>query len=298
MMELRQLSHFLSVAETLSFSATAEKFSVSVQAVSKSIRQLEFTLGVKIFDRDTRTVSLTPFGDMLLPHARAIEAEVRQFERSLETSLGAHAGLVRVGATPTAITRLIPEAVKRLILARPAVRVEIERGDFTHLSAPLLRGELDMIVSTAPTETVEPLIAVEPLMNDANVVVAAAGHPFTRGRPKRQAMESAQWIALRNFVRGEQTLKAVYAQYKLPPPAPALVTTAVDFAVEWIADGPFLGILPLEVASSAIVGGRLSRVNIDVEQASWPIVLAYRRNATRSPAALSLIDMLKDTAKH
>ena len=296
-MELRQLRHFLAVAETLSFRASADLVGLSTQAISKSIRQLEFSLGVKVFDRDTRTVSLTPFGEMLLPHARAIDAEVRQFSRSLETTLGAHTGNVRLGASPTALTRIVPEALKRLLTDRPAVKVEIERGDFTHLTAPLLRGDIDMVVTTAPTEKVDPLIAIQPMMTDGNVVIAAYGHPLTRGRPKPSAMAKIKWVTLRNFSRGDEDLQTIYAPYDLPLPKPALVTTAVDFAIDWVANSAFLAILPTEVATPALMDCRVSAVPLGSSYTSWPIVLAFRRNATRSPAALALIDMLKAVAK-
>lgn len=294
-MELRQLSHFLAVVETLNFHAAADSLSLTPQAVSKSVRQLETTLGVKLFDRDTRTVALTPFGTMLLPHAKAIHSEAKQFQRNLETALGAHTGIVRLGATPTALTRLVPQALEKLLEDRPTLRVEIERSDFEHLTTPLLMGDLDLIVSTAPTADVDSLITLEPLMEDANVIVCAADHELVRRSPTLADLAEQRWITL-NFPRGDEDLRNLFAETGQDPPQPNLETTAVDFAIDWIARTSYLSILPAQIAATAIADGRLKVLDTAKPGKSWPIVLAYRRNATRSPAALALIAMLKIVA--
>ncbi|MDE0801572.1 MAG: LysR family transcriptional regulator [Rhodospirillaceae bacterium] len=291
-MELRQISHFLCVAEYLSFSAAAEDCGLTTQAVSKSVRQLEQTLGVKLFDRDTRTVSLTTFGNLLLPHAQAIQAETKQFGLNLETALGAHTGTVRLGATPTALTQLVPRALKRLFDLRPTLRVEVERSDFEHLTPLLLRGDLDLIVSTAPTKTVDSLITIEPLMTDYNIIVCSADNALAKKPLKPKALLNRQWVTV-NFPRGENDLKALFSSMGEKLPSPSLQTTATDFAIDWVSASNFLSILPAQIAAGAVADGRLSAIEITDLGDPWPIVMAYRRNATRSPAALALIDALK-----
>jgi DNA-binding transcriptional LysR family regulator len=260
--------------------------------VSKSVRQLEQKLGVKLFDRDTRTVSLTTFGNLLLPHAQAIQAETKQFGLNLETALGAHTGTVRLGATPTALTQLVPRALKRLFDLRPTLRVEVERSDFEHLTPLLLRGDLDLIVSTAPTKTVDSLITIEPLMTDYNIIVCSADNALAKKPLKPKALLNRQWVTV-NFPRGENDLKALFSSMGEKLPSPSLQTTATDFAIDWVSASNFLSILPAQIAAGAVADGRLSSIEITDLGDPWPIVMAYRRNATRSPAALALIDALK-----
>lgn len=291
-MELRQLSHFLSVAEYLSFSAASKGCGLTTQAVSKSVRQLEQTLGVKLFDRDTRTVSLTTFGNLLLPHAQAIQAETKQFGLNLETALGAHTGTVRLGATPTALTQLVPRALKRLFDLNPTLRVEVERSDFEHLTPLLLRGDLDLIVSTAPTKKVDSLITIEALMTDYNIIVCSADNALATKPQKPKALLNRQWVTV-NFPRGENDLKALFSSMGEKPPSPSLQTTATDFAIDWVSASSFLSILPAQIAASAVSDGRLAAIKIKDLGDPWPIVMAHRRNATRSPAAVALIDALK-----
>lgn len=294
-MELRQLTHFLAVSETMNFHAAAERLHLTTQAVSKSVRQLETSLGVKLFDRNTRSVALTPFGRLLLPHAQAIQSETRQFKHSLETALGAHTGIVRLGATPTALTQLVPEALEKLLEDRPTLRIEIERGDFEHLTAPLLMGDLDLIVSTAPTDPVDSLIAIEPLLDDSNVIVCAASHALLNQKATLADLAAQKWITLK-FPRGDDDLSTLFAASGQPPPQANLETTAVDFAIDWVARSDYLSILPAQIAAVAVADGRLAVLDLLEPTNTWPIVLAYRRTATRSPAALALIAMLKIVA--
>lgn len=296
-MELRQLQHFLSVAEEGNFHRAADKVHLTQQAVSKSIAQLETNLGVRLLDRDRQSVALSPFGELLMPHARTIDAEIRRFHDSLATMLGTKTGIVRVGATPTLLNQLLPQALARLHAARPQIRIHVESGDFDRLGGALLRGALDVVLSTEPSEPPDDLIAIERLCEDHNIVVARASHPLSKMKAvKAKDLAAYPWLAIANFPKAEQDFKSLFAGDKLKAPHPSLSTTAVVFALNWLEQNDFLCLLPKQLVVRELEVGRLVEITTHLKPKSWPLVVAYRRNTTRSPATLALIEAAKKIA--
>jgi DNA-binding transcriptional LysR family regulator len=297
-MELRQLQHFLAVVDEGNFHRAAEKVHLTQQAVSKSIAQLENNLGVRLLDRDRQSVELSPFGELLLPHARTVDAEIRRFQDNLATMLGTKTGIVRVGATPTMLNQLLPTAIAQLHAARPQVRLYVESGDFDRLAGALLRGELDMVLSTEPSHEVDELIAIERLCEDHNIVVARPAHPLAKAKSaKAKDLADYPWIAIAHFPKAEQDFKSLFATDKLKPPHPVLSTTSVAFAQNWLAQSDFLCLMPKQLVTRELQALQLAEVSTPLKPRSWPLVVAYRRNATRSPATLALIDAAKSVAK-
>lgn len=297
-MELRQLQHFLAVVEDGNFHRAAEKVHLTQQAVSKSIAQLEASLGVRLLDRNRQSVGLSPFGELLMPHARTIDAEIKRFQDNLSTMLGAKTGIVRVGATPTLLHQLLPQALAKLHAARPQVRIHVDSGDYDRLSGGLVRGELDVVLSTEPSDTEDALIAIERLCEDHNVVVARPQHPLAKVRAaKAKDLAAHPWLSIANFPKADQDFKSLFSAEKTKAPDAALSTGSVVFALNWLEQSDFLCLLPKQLVVRELAKGRLVEISTQLKARSWPLVVAYRRNATRSPATLALIDAAKKIAE-
>jgi LysR family transcriptional regulator, regulator of abg operon len=296
-MEFRQLQHFLAVAEEGNFHRAAARVNLTQQAVSKSIAQLETNLGVRLLDRTRQSVALSPFGALLLPHAVTVDAELRRFHDSLATMLGTKTGIVRVGATPTLLNQLLPDALMTFHRQRPKVRLHVERGDFDLLSRALLRGELDLILSTEPSGSVDELIAIEKLCEDHNIVTARATHPLAKAKTaKAKDLAQHPWLEIANFPKAKQDFEALFAEEKAKPGPAALSTSSVVFAVNWLEQSDYLCLLPKQLIVRELAQRRLVEINCALKTRRWPLVVAYRRNATRSPATLALIDIVKKIA--
>src|SRR6188474_3220514 len=95
--DLRQLRYFTAVAEELSFRRAAERLHISQPPLSRQIRELELRLGLRLFERDTRTVKLTAAGEAALKRARRILLDVEAFRSEL--AAWRDAAVVRIGTT-------------------------------------------------------------------------------------------------------------------------------------------------------------------------------------------------------
>lgn len=145
-MELRQLRYFVTVAEELHFGRAAERLHIVQPAVSQQVRRLERSLGVSLFSRTTRSVSLTEAGQRFLPEAQAVLAAARRASESMASfrdvrslRLGTSEGLGdRLDALLRGFARLCPSASLELLHAPTLDRLQRVRNG--SLDATIVRG--------------------------------------------------------------------------------------------------------------------------------------------------------------
>src|SRR5687767_3095001 len=112
MEDAHQLRVFAAVAENLSFTRAAELLFLTQSAVSHQIAKLEQHLGVSLFERRGRGVSLTDAGKTLLTHARRVFTALAEAEAAVKEISNPNAGRLRIGASSTSCQYLIPEALR------------------------------------------------------------------------------------------------------------------------------------------------------------------------------------------
>jgi DNA-binding transcriptional LysR family regulator len=119
---------FVAVADALGFRAAAAKLGVTAAAVSRSVQRLEDRLGVRLVERTTRTVRLTPEGERYAMRCREAVAQMRLAEAEVQAALRAPQGTLTVSASPI-LARLVVPRLGRLLLRHPALRVELSFSD-------------------------------------------------------------------------------------------------------------------------------------------------------------------------
>jgi DNA-binding transcriptional LysR family regulator len=131
---LSQLSAFMKLAETSSFRDAANELGVSQPALSRTIQHIETRVGVRLFDRDTRTVTLTPAGEKLRPLAARLLGDYETVFRELQEFVEGRQGLIRIAALPSVASALLPSAIQSFQTRFPGVRVEIweDVGELVH----------------------------------------------------------------------------------------------------------------------------------------------------------------------
>jgi DNA-binding transcriptional LysR family regulator len=143
--ELRELRIFLSLADELHFGRTAERLGISQPAVSEAVRALESRLGVKVFDRTSRRVRLTPAGETLQRNLTPALAAVDQALADTSQLSATVRGLLRVGFVLTtegpALSRLIAVFQARY----PGCEVRLHEVESFDAYRPLRRGDIDVL---------------------------------------------------------------------------------------------------------------------------------------------------------
>ncbi|MET0493934.1 MAG: LysR family transcriptional regulator [Actinoplanes sp.] len=181
--QLQQLRYFLAVVETRHFTQAADSLGVAQPTLSKQIHTLEETLGAPLFERNRGDVALTAAGDTLLPHARRMIADADAARDAVQEIVGLRRGRVRVGATPSLCSSLVPTVLRRFRTEHPEIELHVNEGSSQDLIADLLARDLDLALIVQPEQGVDPALHAAPVLRESLVVASvAAGPPPTISR--------------------------------------------------------------------------------------------------------------------
>ena len=176
--DLLDLRLFHAVALERSITRAAGTQHLSLAAASARIKAMETHAGVPLLYREARGVRLTPAGDALLHHARAmlrqteqLRAELREYERGLR-------GHVRVFANTTAVTDILPEVLPAFLKANPKVNVELQERPNAEIALGVRDGRADLGIVAGKVDTLG-LRAIH-FSTDRLVLVVPRGHRFAR----------------------------------------------------------------------------------------------------------------------
>ena len=175
-MRITQLRDFLAVINAGSVRAGARAIGISQPALTKSIRQLEDELHVKLLQRSGRGAIATRAGKAFLARARVIQAELAKIEQDLDELRGPGGGAVVIGASPVAAILLVPEAILKLRRRLPDVRIRLVEGLARSLM-PLVRDEtLDFSVGQKGNEKLDSAIRFAPLVRVQMIIAGRRSH--------------------------------------------------------------------------------------------------------------------------
>ncbi|MCX5069999.1 LysR family transcriptional regulator [Micromonospora lupini] len=173
-MQLHQLRYFVAVAEVRHFTQAADIVGITQPSLSKQIHALETDLGAPLFERIRGNIALTAAGEVLLPLATRILADVETATREVHELVGLRRGRVRLGATPSLATSLAPPVLRRFRDAHPTVDLRVEEGGSQDLVRNLLRGDLDLALIIMPAQGADPGLRADPILRES-LVVASVG---------------------------------------------------------------------------------------------------------------------------
>jgi len=176
--ELKQLRYFIAVAEEGHFGRAAEKLHRSQPPVSMQIMKLEEELGVKLFDRNTRTVKLTDAGEVFLEKARAILHATEQAKASVGSASQGLQGNLKLGFVSSAALSLLPLVLKRYKEIYPDVELTLLELATAKQYEALAKGEIrvGIIRSSTPSSEIE----VKPVVSEGYLVALPEKHPLAK----------------------------------------------------------------------------------------------------------------------
>ncbi|MER6712975.1 LysR substrate-binding domain-containing protein [Streptomyces sp. NPDC000877] len=285
-MELRQLEYFVAVAEERNFTRAAERVHISQSGVSAQIRQLERELGAELFDRSTRTATLTAAGRAALDHARAALAAAGAVGQAVGEVTDLIRGRLAVGMVIGCTLTPLFDALSAFHRAHPGVELSLLEDNSDRLVEAVRDGTVDLaLVGTAGApEDLESLTVV----SERLVVAVPAGHPLAEQRRVLLADLADHPLVCMPPGTGLRTVFGRACAAQGLRPVIALQASAADAVADLAARG--LGVAVLSESMAAGHRGPLGRlVAHTIDDVTAPALLALVWRSSHGPAVRELL---------
>ncbi len=294
--KLRHLLCFVEITRQGGVARAGAELGMTQPAVSKAAAELEAILGVPLFDRSRRALTLTSYGEMFLRFATAGLATLRQGADTIAEAR-AGSGFVAFGALPTVAAGVVPAALRRFAASSLACRTLVESGPSPYLLELLRTAAIGFVVGRMANPEAMDGLSFEHLYSEELAFVVRPGHPLA-GVAELDPRSMAGFEALM-------------------PPRRAIIRPAVDalllaagvgrFAIEIETVSNSLGrsyalmsdaiwIISRGVVANDLAAGQLVRLPVDVSATLGPVGITTRSGAELSLPVQAMLEAVRQAA--
>jgi len=282
------LKAFVTVSELQSFAAAARKLHLSQPALSRRISTLETRLGVRLFDRTTRSVELTALGQRFLAEVRNALESLDRSVASLHDVAHLEAGDVTIGCMFSAVHHFLPGVIRSFRQQHPRVLVRIVEETADEVLASVKSGLADFAINYTGMQ--DPDVEFTPLMRESFVVACPADHPLAKRRIVQWAELGEHPYALVSYESRNRVL-IDHALAQVPRmPRPICEVRHISTLIALVESGLALSIVPelaMPQRRGSVVAVRLGEPTIE-----RTIGIVRRTGRSLSPAAEAFARML------
>ena len=296
--KFRHLQCFMAVAQHGSLQKAADVLSVTQPAVSKTLKELEDTLGVRLFERGRKGAVTTPEGEAFARHAGASLGALRDAVASVAETRRQSAALVAIGVLPTVAPWLMPRLLCRLDAAAPTINLRIHTGSNPELLAQLRQRSLDLVIGrfAEPAQMVG--LSFEHLYADPLVLAVRPGHPLLAqpapGVDAKQGLGDFTVVLPTPGTAIRQTADSFFLTRSWPLPARMVETLSVSTARGYTLQSDAVWVSPLGAVRPDLEAGVLAQLPVDMGGTEELVGLTLRADMVPTAAQLELLLAIRE----
>jgi DNA-binding transcriptional LysR family regulator len=296
--KLRDLHIALAVAEAGSMTRAAQELAVSYPVVSKTISELEHTLGVRLFDRSISGVEPTHYGRALLKSGTAVFDEMRKGLQQIEFIKRPDAGDLRIGSSIVVDAGLLPAILERFSRDFPRAVLHVMHEDIATQQYDNLRNRhVELVLGRLPMTMSEVDLVAEPLFDEPNVVVAGFESRWAKRRNLTLAdLIGEPWVLAQPGSLARSLQDDVFRNGGLEPPPATVLTVSLHLYMRVIETGRWVGLVP---ASVMRFGGQQMHIKVlpvKILSPPAPVGLITVKDRTLTPLAERFIEYTRKVA--
>jgi len=301
-MKLHDIHVLIAVVQAGSMGKAAVLLNTTQSAISRSIADLENTMGVRLLDRSPQGIEATPYGRALLRRSIAVFDELKQSVKDIDHLADPTTGEIRI-ACPLAIAfTVVPHIFERFVKKYPRVVLhfdEVASASATRDFRELRDRKYDLILGRGLPATAEGPPAddlnFECLFDDQLVIAAGMRSKWAARRRKIDLAELVDepWIMQAPHTWNYRSLADACHARGLKMPKASMVTLSLSIITHFLADGQFITSMPRSVAYFK----SLKILPVDLSLQPWPVNIVTLKNRMLSPVVERFIDCARQVAK-
>jgi DNA-binding transcriptional LysR family regulator len=261
-LNLHLLRLFVGVVEHGGVGAAARAMNISQPAVSRAIRELETQLGVELLDRSGRRGQLTPGGAEIYAQARAVYAAEHAVEDVVDGLKGLTHGTLRIAASTTIATYVIPKFIAEFALFHPAIELQLSAVHTRVIVDMVHHYAVDVALAEAPVTDAD--ITVTPWQRDEMVVIASPNHRLAGEKSIAPTVISAERFLLREPESGTRLIVLASLTRAGVEVRRSMSVDGTEVIKRLVAEGLGIAVVSRVAVASELATGQL--VTLDVRK--------------------------------
>jgi DNA-binding transcriptional LysR family regulator len=294
----RDLHIFMVTVERGNMARAAEALAISRPVVSRTIADLEQSLGVRLLDRNPQGIEPTLFGRALLKRSIAVFDELRQGIKDIEFLSDPNSGEVCIGCTEPMAAGFVSAVIERLSGQYPQFVFQLELCTTPAQQFHVLRErKCDLVIARKWTQAVEPDMEVEVLFDDQVCVVAGEGNKWLG--PDRVALSDLldeHWLLAPVDNEPGSPVFEIFHSIGATVPRARVLSYSLNVRQSLLASGRFLAIVPTSVLRFGVGQLLLKVLPCELPPSVQPVAITTPKDRMLSPAARLLIECAREVA--
>jgi DNA-binding transcriptional LysR family regulator len=297
-MKLHDIHVLMAVVQAGSMGKAAGLLNTTQSAVSRSIADLEITMGVRLLDRSPQGVEPTQYGRALIKRSTVVFDELKQSVQDIEFLSDPGAGELCIGTSPAQAEGFVFSVLDRLTRRYPRIVVQIVLGGMPQLCDELRQRRIDLGFSRMSGPTPAEDIDQELLFDDPLVVVAGTGNPWARRRKIKLAeLVNEPWTWNSRGTLIDLLVVEVFRAHGLKPPRATIHAGAINMRLKLAATGRFLAVVPASTLRFYDNLDSIKMLPLELPTTHQQTGIITLKNRTLSPLAQRFIDCAREVAK-
>lgn len=299
LLTVAQLRALIAVVNTGSFTRAASQLDLSQPTVQRAARELETVSGQVLFRRSPFGVEPTWQARQMARYASLAFDEIRQgFDEVRSLTGDRMIATLAVGSLPLARTRMVPQAVSRLLQTYPETRVKIIDGPYEEQLHALLHAQIDMIVGALRQPLPSPDIQQEVLFDDPLYIVVRPGHPLlAKRRASARQLSKLDWIAPREHTPAREAFSQFFLRKNLTPPEHVIECSSLITIRGLLEDSNRAALLPARQVEVDVEAGLLAVMPTPLAGTTRAIGIATRADWKPTAVQAGFIALLRDFSR-